>query len=876
MTKNTEWAFDFERALATWRQFVSRNPAIREVDLDELENHLRDAYEAFLRKGMSPEQAFDAAKDDVGNLSHLEESYREVHHEKMFRPGAIRGEMAVLKETVSNYIKSAGRNAARQRGITVLNVVGLSLAMAAALIISLFIRHSLSFDRFHGSDPIYRIEQQRGTWGTVARPPYGLADLIEKEWSGIKSITEASGTQSVSNQLSIDQVDFMIDGVLQVDESFLDVFAFDLVETDHPQPLLPDNAIILTESTAQRLFGSENPIGKTIRFEASKDLVVTAIAADPPTNTHLPFNALVRGFDSPRDLRWSYLGAFTYLTFNSPSGPAELIAYLDERLSQENPGMVATFSMQPVTDIHLHSEVQDDYAPTGDVRYLYLFGLIGVLILALAGINYVNMAAAQASRRTREIGVRKVIGASDRHVRGQFILESLLVTLLSIPFALVLVAIALPRISAVAGERIPVSILSDPMSWVILLGLVAIVSLAAGIYPAIIMARKEPVEIFSGSRSAGRTRNGVRKTLVGVQVAISFGMIVITLIVSAQMQLISDSNLGFDKAQIVTLQPRAWSADKFARFKQEAESNVAVESVVAGQPLGVGWKYFTWKTRPDESSDQEIELEMLMVGTGFIETMGLEVIHGRAFQEEDLTMDPKPVVVSESWVKLFGHEEPVIGRQITNSMGPIVGVVKEVQNTSLNDEDNITLFQLSTDDVRGIMVKLAPGRIQDGLAVLGEAWETIETERAFNYRFLDEHIASQYAVEERLKRFFFWFAGLSIVIAALGIFGLAALTARQRDKEIAIRKSLGATESSILMLLNREFLTVVLAGIVVATPLAWIYGNQWLESFSQQIEINGLHFVWAALVCVAFVALSVSVQSVRAARANPVDALKWD
>ena len=876
MTKHTEWAFDFERALATWRQFVSRNPAIRNTDLDELENHLRDAYESFVRKGMDPEQAFNAAKEDLGDLSHLEESYRVVHHEKMFRPGALRGEMAILKETVSNYVKSAVRNASRQRGITTLNVVGLSLAMAAALIISLFIRHSLSFDRFHGSDPIYRVEQQRGSWGTVARPPYGLADLIEKEWSGIKDMTEVSGIFSVSNQLSIDQVDYMVDRVLQVDERFLDVFSFDLLETDHPQPLLPENAIILTQSTSRRLFGSENPIGKTIRFEASKDLVVTAIAADPPSNTHLPFNALVRGFESPRELKWSYLGAFTYLTFNNPSGPEELIAFLDERLSRENPGMVSSFSTRPITEIHLHSEVVDDYAPAGDIRYLYLFGLIGVLILALAGINYVNMAAAQASRRTREIGVRKVIGASDGHVRGQFILESLLVTLLSIPFALVMVASVLPRISAIAGERIPVGILGDPISWVILLGLVAIVSLAAGIYPAIIMARKEPVEIFSGSRSAGRTRNGVRKTLVGVQVAISFGMIVITMIVSAQMQLISNSNLGFDRAQIVTLQPRGWPADKFARFKQEAESNVAVQSVVAGQPLGVGWKYFTWKTRPDESSDQEIELEMVMVGTGFVETMGLDVIHGRSFREDDLTIDPKPVVVSESWVKLFGHDEPVIGRQITSSMGPIIGVVKDVQNTSLNDEDNITLFQLSTEDVRGIIVKLAPGRIQDGLAVLDTAWETVEVDRAFDYRFLDEHIESQYAVERRLKGFFTWFAGLSIVIAALGIFGLAALTARQRDKEIAIRKSLGATESSILMLLNREFLTVVLVGIVVATPLAWIYGSRWLESFSQQIEINGLHFVWAALVCVAFVALSVSVQSVRAARANPVDALKWD
>ena len=868
--------FDFEKALATWRQFVGSNPAIRPADLDELEEHVRDAYEAFLERGLEPAAAFDAAKDDVGDLALLDASYREVHGEKRLRPAARKDEWAAVRATMGNYLKSAWRNASRQKGITVLNITGMSLALAAALVIGLFIRHSLSFDRFHvNADRILRVEESRGSWGQVARAPWGLSDLLRAEWSGIEEITEVSGVRQSRMQFSVGPVDHLVEDVLEVDSSFFRVFTYRILRSESANPLSDPNSLVITASTARRWFGNEDPLGQMVHYDARRDLVITAIVEDPPSASHLPFNVLVGTDHAGRTVRWNSLGGFVYVILKDGALPEDLVGFMDEQKAEGSPGAIAAFSLRPLTEIYLHAETQDDYRARGDIRYLILFGMIGAFILLLASINYVNLAIAQANRRTREIGVRKVIGASGRNLRVQFLLESLMIIFLSVPLAVTMVLLALPVLRTSADVMLTNDLLTQPGTWGMIVTLALFVALVSGFYPAVLMARKQPVQIFSGNRSAGSSKQRVRKVLVGVQVGISFALIVMTLVVSAQMQLIGHTNLGFDKDQVVTMSPRNWSMDAFERFRQQASSHVAVESVASGLPLGVGWRYFAWKEKL-EGSDLEVEMEMIPIGVGFVETMQMDVIEGRAFREEDLGMDPPPIIVSESWASAFDDGTPLIGRTVREQFGPIVGVVRDVQNISLNESAGLTLFQLTNDQVPGIVVRLAGTRIPEGLDIIRNAWDSISPDRALSYRFLDEHIQSQYLVEQRLQRFFSWFAGLSVAIAALGIFGLAALTARQRDKEIAIRKSLGASETSILLLLNQEFLTVVIAGMMVAAPVAWIYGNQWLEAFSQRVSLDASLFLLAALICVAFVVCSVSLQSLRAARANPVDALKWD
>lgn len=869
-------SFDFEKALSTWRQFVGSNPAIRKADLDELEDHLRDAYDAFLDKGLEPAAAFDAAKDDVGDLALLESSYREVHGEKRFRPATRRDEWAAVRATIGNYLKSAWRNASRQKVITVLNITGMSLALAAALVIGLFIRHSLSFDRFHEhADRILRVEESRGSWGMVARAPWGLADLLREEWSGIEEVTEVSGIRPARMQFSIGPIDHLMEDVLQVDSSFFRVFTHRILQSETVNPLSEPNSLVITASTARQWFGDDDPLGRVVRYDARRDLVITGVVEDPPHASQLPFNALVQSHTEGRSVRWNSLGGFIYVILKDGAQAEDLVSFMDAQKAEGSPGSVAAFSLRPMTDVYLHSETLDDYRAGGDVRYLVLFGMIGIFILLLASINYVNLAIAQANRRTREIGVRKVIGASGRNLRVQFLLESMLTILLSVPVAVVLTMLVLPVLRNSAQVMLSSDILLQPGTWGMIATLVLMVAVASGTYPAVFMARKQPVQIFSGSRSAGFSKQRVRKVLVGVQVGISFALIVMTLVVSAQMQMIGQANLGFDKDQVVTMSPRNWSMDTFERFRQETSSHVAIESVASGLPLGVGWRYFAWKEELEDSG-QEVETEMIPVGVGFVETMQMEVIEGRAFREEDLGLDPAPILVSESWASTFDDGTSVIGRTVREQFGPIVGVVRDVQNISLNESAGLTLFQLTSDQVPGIVVRLAGSRIPEGLGIIQNAWDSVSPDRALVYRFLDEHIQSQYLVEQRLQRFFSWFAGLSIAIAALGIFGLAALTARQRDKEIAIRKSLGASESSILLLLNREFLTVVVVGMLLAAPVAWIYGNRWLEAFSRKVSLDASLFFLAAVICLGFVVCSVSLQSLRAARANPVDALKWD
>ena len=859
---------------------MSSNPSIRSSDLEELEIHLRDEWESLVSSGMNPEKAFEEARNDLGNISDLADAYDDVNLEKIFWKGQTRSEMDILKTTAGNYLKSAWRNVIRHKGYSTLNISGLALALASALTIGLFIRHSLSYDDYHErADDTYRIVMDRGFPGENSGQSFvttGLADVIRSEWAGAEHITQMRGTYSTEQVMTVDQVHFMMSGVLEVDENFPDVFSLSFIEGSGPASLDAPRSMLLTESTAQLFFGDEDATGRTIRVDATADYTVTAVVKDPPANTHLPFNVLIRGYTEPLQLSWNSIGNYTYIVLPAEQEASRLSKFLTDRYEKDNPGAIGSFSLQPIRDIHLASGVQDDYTPQGDSRYLLIFGSIGILILVLACINYVNLATARADRRVREVGVRKVIGASGAQLRRQFLLESLLMTLLSVPFALLGAAVALPRINSLAGESLEFSMLMDPVMWAVLTGLLLIVSLGAGFYPAVLMARKNPVEVFAGSRSYGRARITLRQILVGTQVAIAFALIAITLVIAGQLEFIRGNRLGFDAEQIVTLMPRGWSEAQFTAFQSEITSNSAVQSAATGLPMGLGWRYYGWtQTLPEDGS--EVDLEEMPIGVGFVETMGLELLEGRTFSEIDLNSGKPPLIVSSSYAEVVGNGSSVVGTEMAfGNGGQIVGVVRDFRNSSYTDSKNITVLRLDAEMTRFAVVKLTSQQILEGLQAMRRAWTKISPDRPMNYQFLDERIQAQYVEEIRFGSIFNIFSGLSIVIASLGLFGLAALTARQRDKEIAIRKSQGASAMNILALLVKEFLVVVFAGIVMSMPLVWIYSQEWLSGFNEHIRLDGSILLTSALICLTFVATAVIFRSLRAARANPVEALSWE
>jgi len=874
---NKSWSFDIERAISTWRQFASRERSIREVDLEELEIHLRDEWEASVEKGLDPSEAFEKARRSLGDFAVLESAYRQVSLEKSFRRKDFPAELRAGMSMLGNYLRSAWRNVANHRGYAALNIAGLALAIAPALIIGLFIRHSLSFDRFHADvDRTYRITQDRGTLGQSARPSQGLADLIRDNWASAELVTQGIGSFSVKRLFSVEDEHFQTEGVLFVDANFLDFFSFPVTASTSDKPLESAGSVVLTESTARRLFGGEDPLGKTVRFDATTDLTVTAVVQDPPSNTHLPFNALIRRFIEPQGIDWNRWGSYTYVRLESGSTPHDLERFLNEQFSAAQPGTVSSFSLQPITEIYLKSGVTDDYAAVGDIQRLYLFGYIGILILIMAAINYVNLSAARASNRVKEIGVRKVVGASAPQIRRQFLVESVILTACSVPVALVLVELLLPQVNRLAGERLTLQLFNEPAMWFALGVLILVVALGAGIYPAVMMARQNPVSVFSGGKATGRSRKVVRRGLVGVQVAISFSMIVATILVSGQLEFIRLSNLGFDQEQVVTIAPRGWKSADFNRFKERVESSASVVSAALGPPLGIGWRFMGW-TRKLEGSDAEVQLEGIYVGADYFETMDMRIVQGRSFQEGDLLREKTPVIVTESYVSTFGDDASIIGSQSQMpEAGPIIGVVADFRNASFMSDNRIALFQMDDSYVNAAVVRLAPGQTAAGLGALESAWDEISPDRPFEYEFLDEKIQAQYVAETRLSKILELFAGLSIVIASLGLFGVAAFTARQRVKEVGIRKSLGASETHLVFLLSRDFFFIVLAGIAAAVPVVYAYGNGWLTRFKDHIQLDAALFASAGLICLSFVLLAVGYQAVRAARTNPTEVLRFE
>lgn len=878
--------FNLDHAVAAWRSFMATQSAVLEDDLDELETHLRDEYEAARASGLAPRAAYERARRLTGDPGSIQQTYRRVEMEKRLARRRIGTEIRARLGLCGNYFRSVRRNMSRYRAYTAANIAGLALGLGVAIVIGLYIRHSLSYDRFHpAADRTYRLLQDRGSNGLASRVAAGIAWRIRNERPEVERVTQVHGFYPYEVQLAADDRSAMLDGVLSVDEHFLDVFGFRLVATFSDNPLADPDAVLLTESTARLMFGDREALGRQLTLNTSRTLTVAGIMADPPSNTHLPFNLLVRSFREPSDVDWNRWGARVYMRLAPGASPEPLTADLTRAYQEANPGAIGGFSSERLTDIHLRSASVEPYATAGDIRYLYVFGAVAVLILLLAGINYMNLATARAAGRAREVGVRKVVGAGSGQIRAQFLLESLVIASLAVPPAVLAVGLSLPHVNALTDEHLSLQMLLTPGVVGVLVAMIVILAIGAGLYPSMIMARSLPGHIFSGSGSgggfgAGRLGPGgrpvMRRLLVGVQVAVSFAMIAFTLLVARQLDFIRSQNLGFDEEQVVTLSPRGWSGDQAAWFLDHVGSEPAVVSAAVGVPLGLNWRLMSWRKELEETREA-VQFQSISVGHNFFNTMQMDILAGRGFRPEDALGDPAPAIVSRTYADLYGGPEAVLGTVLNTGAGhEIVGVVGDIRNNSVRDRESIMTY-LVTDDLPGrIVVRLAAGRIPEGLDALEAAWKEISPEQLFAYEFLDEQIEQQYTAETRLARAFGIFAGISIVIATLGLLGLAALTARRRIKEIGIRKALGATSGNILLLLSREFMAVVVVSVMLASPIVFVYGSRWLENFADRVDLTWDVFAVAGLATLLVVLVAVSAQSLRAAAMNPVDSLRTE
>ena len=808
-----------------------------------------------------------------------------------------------------NYFTVALRHLNRQKGYSLINVTSLALGIACCLLIVLFIRDELSYDRFHDkADRIYRVTAEHRQGNQVSRNADVLipiakfirADFPEVE-DMVRFVPPGNAWMVKYGDKGFYERDFYL-----ADSSVFNVFNVPLI-TGNPRTALDGNdKIVLSETIARKYFGDENPIGKILDAEGSFHLVVTGVMEDLPSNSHLGFDILASFriqeayTEVPLD-EFGWRASYSYLLLREGTDPAELEAklpafvdkYLGDRYRNEEESL--TLRLQPLTDIHLHSHLEREITPNSDIAYVYLFTAIAVFIIVIACINFMNLATARSAGRAREIGLRKVFGAGRGQVMRQFISESMIMSGLAVCVALVLAMVSLPWFNLLTGKSMA---LDADTIWfalgaVVVIGVV--VGFAAGSYPALHLSGLAPIQTLKGSLGTGTSNAGMRRILVVGQFAISIALIICTGVVFNQVEYIRAKNMGLNTDQLVavplTFVPVMETSPVFkARIMESPYVQKATLAYIlpghknAVIPLAV--------SRPEDSFASKYDMHAAWTDEDYIDLFGIELVAGRYFDRafpgdwtgtgavvmneaaaERLGFDPAEAAVGETilWLheRRLGYEED---RQVPRE---VVGVMKDFHFRSLHEP--IEPLMLFPDREGGhAMIKIDSGNLMEAIAFIEETWNEVNPDFAFEYFFVEDTFARLYEAEQRFGRIFVSFAALAVVIACLGLFGLSSFTAERRTKEIGVRKVLGATIPNLFGMLSSEFVRLVIVANVLAWPVAYAAMNNWLGGFAYRVELGWTTFILAGVLAMAIALLTVGFQAVRAATANPVESLRTE
>jgi putative ABC transport system permease protein len=786
-----------------------------------------------------------------------------------------------------NYLVIALRNLRKQKGYTFINVAGLTVALAVCIVIGLFARHELSYDRFHpGADRLYRVVQHSqeaypgfGADGMAITPP-GLAQAVQSRFPEIEHATVV-GTTSDRNLFTRGNEQHFIENVFRADDAFFEVFPFELVRGDPREVLAQPGQMVITRSLARKLFGAADPIGQVLSYENEADYTVAGVVEDVPSNAHFQFEALLslsaygRNERYGSEVSWNFNGGYLYVRLKPSTDTVALQEKLRAFEESAEPGG-SLLALQPVTSIHLHSNLGGEIAPQSDIRYLYVFSAIGLIIMVVACVNYMNLATARSTLRVREIGVRKVVGAQPGQLRGQFLSEAVLMVLLALPFAFVLVELTLTFVNRITGQELRLSFIADAPGLLLAFGVLLLVGVGSGLYPAFFLSRFNALHVLRGGDTGRRGGPVLRRILVVFQFAASVALIIGTIVVQQQLEFVQNRNLGFDEERVVTFTSN-YLGEHYDAFKQALLANPAVVSVTSGVPMGVGQKNMATPIE-DEATGESQWLSAMYVDYDYVETLDLRLREGRSFDPAFSADTDRSVILTVSAARLLGVVDDPIGKTVTfaRQERTVIGLVEDVHNAPLHHEVEALAFWLRSGPNWTGLVRLAPDHVDAGLSLLDRTWRRFVPDRPFTFEFLDDQIEAQYRAEQRLSSIFGIFAGLTVFVSCLGLFGLAAFTAERRTKEIGIRKVLGASVSNIVTLLSKDFVRLVLIAVVIAAPLAYFGMQRWLDDFAYRIQIGPGIFLVAGALALLIAVLTVSYQSVKAALADPVKSLRYE
>ncbi|MBX2841193.1 MAG: ABC transporter permease [Flammeovirgaceae bacterium] len=792
---------------------------------------------------------------------------------------------------LKNLLLIAIRNIVKQKSYSLINIIGLTIGITCSIFLLLYILDELSFDRYHeNADKIYRVvshikePDKSFSWG-VTQVPTG--PTLMEEYPAVENYVRFFPQGRFLFKLGDKQI--YEENVYAADSTVFDVFSYNILEGDPSTALDEPFSVVLTKDVAVKYFGNENAVGKIIQDEDNESYRVTAVIDNVPENSHFTFNALI---SVPQSLKqnqnWGGFFVTTYLVIPETKKAEELLNLLPEMYSKymENIfGRMAIdiqYDLQVLPSIHLHSKMEGEGG--GDMAYIYTFAAVALFMLLIASINYMNLATARSSSRAKVVGMRKVLGSNKIQLISQFLSESIILTLISLLVSLIAIAALLPFFNYVSGKEIPFSYLFQPEIILALTGIVLIIGVLGGSYPALVLSNFKPILVLKGKLTTGSSNALFRKTLVVLQFSISLVMVICTWIVFDQLNYMQNKDLGYDKEHVLTVGFPDGGRNQLASLRNTLLSNPKIINVASASNRTSNISSRNIFNVETENGMEEKAFRPLRIDHDFVSTLGMKIVEGRNFSLDFPADTLNSVIINEETANRLNWDEP-LGKKVqvggNNEEGEepiyaeVVGVVKDFHQLSLYTkiEPLIILYRPTN---RIIHVKIQGEEIPASIAYLEDEWKKVFPGTPFEYDFLDQDFQSAYEADKIRGQIFTAFSALTIFIACLGLLGLVSFTTQQRTKEIGVRKVIGAEVTQIIILISKDFLILVLIAIVISFPIAYYFMNDWLNIFAYKTEIKLLTFLLSAALVLFITILTVGIKTFQAAIVNPVKSLRAD
>lgn len=882
--------FDLNKALKEWEKSLNKQKSLEDGYKEEIKSHLRDEIENKINNGKDPATAFNEAVKNIGKLDSIGKDYVKSNLIGYNKSSLLN--QILFPALLINYFKVGARRIKKNKSYSLINIFGLSAAMAASLLITIFIIYELNFDMFHSkAENIYRLNEIQRFKGqstqTVALSMFPMGQTLKQDYPEVKEFVRFLNGPDI---LNYNNNKIVLKKSFYVDESVLNIFDFKLIAGNKNTALNNPGGVLLTKTTAVKLFGDyKNAVEKTFNVDTLL-FTVTGILEDIPQNSHLQFEALFSIYGGEKNWmrdnnNWDSNFLVTYLLLEKGSDIKKLESKFPDFLTKyvgEKATETYTLFLQSLGDIHLGSlEITHDYQNYNKFsrNTVYTFGMLALFIIIIAGINFMNISVAQSTARAKEIGIRKTMGAFRNQITKQFIGESILSTVISVVVSIIISAAAIPYLNSLVDRQLSLNVFLNPLFIIVFVVSVIMIGILSGAYPALVLSAFHPVKALKEKTHSTGKSFSLKSFLVVTQFGISTALIVATGITIKQLSFIRNRDLGFQKDQIVLVPMNDTANEKYELIKNEMLKNKGVvDASRSSQRLGNNIHQMAVRYE-GINQEEKIAISNLSVDYNFLSFYGIELKEGRGFSNQIASDFENAYIINESLQNKLGWKNP-IGKAIKmnwfENMGKVIGVVKDFNYNSLHNKIEPLLISVQGWRTPEIALKIKTPEAKNTIEQIKKTWEKLVADRPFEYEFLDEHFANLYKSDEEAAKIISIIAGLSILIACLGLFGLSSIIIEQKTKEIGIRKVLGASVVQLVAILSGGFIKLILIAFVLSAPATYYFMNGWLEDYAYRIDIKISFFVLAGVAALTIALLTISYRAIKTARANPVKSLKYE